>query len=186
MRVITGSARGVRLKTPDGMLTRPTAEKVKEALFSMIQFEIEGRRVLDLFAGTGQLGIEALSRGAQNCVFVDERSDAVKLVQENLRRARLEDRAEVVRSDYLAYLSAARKRFDLIFLDPPYAEKFLENSLRKISEIDILSMGGIIICERPTEKAILCRFPGYSVSKDYRYGKTYLTVLRKIGSAEAL
>jgi len=186
MRVITGSARGVRLQTPDGMQTRPTADKVKEALFSIIQFEIEGRRILDLFAGTGQLGIEALSRGAKHCVFVDERADAVKLVQENLRRTRLEGLAQVIRSDYLAYLASARGPFDVIFLDPPYAEKFLENSLRKISEIDILSRGGIIICERPTEKASLRPIPGYSCSKDYRYGKTFLTVFRKEESAEAL
>jgi len=186
MRVITGSARGVRLLTPDGMETRPTSDKVKEALFSIIQFEIEGRRALDLFAGTGQLGVEALSRGAKSCVFVDERDEAVKLVQENLRRAKLAEAARVVRSDYLAYLGACREKFDLIFLDPPYAEVFLENSLRKISEIDILSPGGIIICERPTEKADLPRLTGYSYSRDYRYGKTFLTVCRRESPREAL
>ena len=105
MRVITGSARGVRLKTPDGMQTRPTADRVKEAIFSIIQFEIEGRRVLDLFAGTGQLGIEALSRGAEHAVFVDARREAVALVRENLKRTRLSDRAETVQGDYLDYLS---------------------------------------------------------------------------------
>ena len=186
MRVITGSARGVRLKTPDGMQTRPTADRVKEALFSIIQFEVEGRRVLDLFAGTGQLGIEALSRGAEHAVFVDARRDALSLVKENLKRTKLSERAETVQSDYLDYLSACRKTFDLIFLDPPYAEVFLENSLQKISEIDILSAGGIIICERPSEKAHPGQFPGLSAGKDYRYGKTLITLYRKDGGTEDL
>lgn len=186
MRVITGSARGVRLKTPDGMQTRPTADRVKEAVFSIIQFEVEGRRVLDLFAGTGQLGIEALSRGAEHAVFVDARRDAVSLVRENLKRTRLTDHAETVQADYLEYLSSCRKTFDLIFLDPPYAEVFLENSLQKISEIDILSAGGIIICERPSEKAHPGQFPDLSAGKDYRYGKTLITLYRKDGTTEGL
>ncbi len=186
MRVITGAARGVRLKTPDGELTRPTAERVKEAVFSIIQFEIEGRRALDLFAGTGQLGIEALSRGAARAVFVDARKEAVALVRENLRRAKLSERAQLIQSDYLAYLSRCRERFDLIFLDPPYAEKFLENSLQKISEIDILADCGIIITERPVEKAHPGRFPGLDAGRDYRYGKTVITVYRRTDGAEGL
>ena len=104
MRVITGKARGVQLKTPDGMLTRPTTDRVKEALFSIINFEIPGAKVLDLFGGTGQLGIEALSRGAKSAVFVDARDDACKLIKENLRRTKLEQDGSVVRSDYLDYL----------------------------------------------------------------------------------
>ena len=179
MRVITGSARGVRLKTPDGMQTRPTADRVKEAVFSIIQFEIEGRKVLDLFAGTGQLGIEALSRGAGHAVFVDARREAVALVRENLKRTRLSDRAETVQGDYLDYLSRCRQTFDVILLDPPYAEVFLETALQKISEIDILSDGGIIICERPAEKSHPGQFPGLSAGKDYRYGKTLVTLYRK-------
>ena len=179
MRVITGSARGVRLKTPDGLLTRPTTDRVKEAVFSIIQFEVEGSNVLDLFAGTGQMGIEALSRGASGAVFVDERRDACDLVRENLKRTRLSERAQVVRTDYLAYLKSCRKSFDLIFLDPPYRENFLENALKSISEIDILSDRGIIICERPAEKQLEGTFPGLVRGKDYRYGKTWITLFRK-------
>ena len=149
MRVITGSARGMALKAPKGMDTRPTMDQVKEGIFSAIQFEVEGRRVLDLFAGSGQMGIEALSRGAKSAVFVDMREDACKVVRENLAKTRLETRAQVVRMDYMAYLASCREQFDLIFLDPPYAEVFLENALNRISEIDILSHRGIIICERP-------------------------------------
>lgn len=179
MRVITGSARGVRLKTPDGLKTRPTSDRVKEAVFSMIQFEIEGGRFLDLFAGTGQMGIEALSRGATSAVFVDGWKDACQLVRENLRLTKLSDKAKVVNSDYLSYLQSCREKFDIVFLDPPYAEFFLENALNKISEIDILSDRGIIICERPAEKQLDLDISGLQRSKDYRYGKTWVTVFRK-------
>ena len=181
MRVITGKARGVALKTPDGLHTRPTADRVKEALFSIIQFDIPGAKVLDLFGGTGQLGIEALSRDASSAVFVDEREDACKLIKENLKRTRLEQSARVVRSDYLSFLNSCREKFDIILLDPPYAEIFLENSLKRITEIDILQSGGIIVCERPLEKELSWSFPGYSRSKDYKYGKTLLTLYRKDG-----
>lgn len=179
MRVITGSARGVRLKTPDGLKTRPTSDRVKEAVFSIVQFEVEGSRFLDLFAGTGQMGIEALSRGASSAVFVDGWKEACNLVRENLRLSRLGEKATVVNSDYLSYLQSCKKQFDIVFLDPPYAEFFLENALNKISEIDILSDRGIIICERPAEKQLDLEIPGLQRCKDYRYGKTWVTVFRK-------
>jgi 16S rRNA (guanine(966)-N(2))-methyltransferase RsmD len=171
----------VALKTPDGMLTRPTADRVKEALFSIIHFDVPGAKVLDLFAGTGQLGIEALSRDAASAVFVDEREDACKLIKENLKRTKLEAQAKVVRSDYLSFLKQCREKFDIILLDPPYAEIFLENSLKQITEIDILQSGGIIVAERPMGKELPWDFPGYSHSKDYKYGKTLLTLYRKDG-----
>ena len=179
MRVISGKARGVQLKTPEGMLTRPTIDRVKEALFSIIQFDIPASKVLDLFGGTGQLGIEALSRGAKSAVFVDQREDACRLIRENLKRTRLEQDAKVVRSDYLDYLKRCKDRFDIIFLDPPYAEVFLENALKKITEIDILQSGGIIVTERPLGKELPYEFEGYTRSKDYKYGKTLLTLYRK-------
>lgn len=179
MRVISGIAKGTRLKTPDGAHTRPTADRVKEAVFSILQFELEGARVLDLFAGTGQMGIEALSRGAAAAVFVDERKDACKLVEENLRFAKFSDRGKVIQSDYMSYLNRRDGKFDLIILDPPYAEIFLENSLKSISEIDILSDRGIIICERPANKPLDVEFNGLTRGKDYRYGKTWVTIYRK-------
>jgi len=179
MRVITGSAKGIRLKTPDGLKTRPTSDREKEAVFSIVQFEVEGSRFLDLFAGTGQMGIEALSRGAVSAVFVDGWKDACQLVRDNLKLARLSEKAKVVNSDYLSYLKNCREQFDIIFLDPPYAEIFLENSLNKISEIDILSDRGIIICERPAEKQLDLDISGLQRWKDYRYGKTWITVFRK-------
>ena len=179
MRVITGKARGVQLKTPDGMTTRPTTDRVKEALFSIIQFEIPTARVLDLFGGTGQLGIEALSRGAKNAVFVDAGEPACRLIRENLKKTKLESDAKVIRADYLDYLKRCREKFDIIFLDPPYAEVFLENALKCITEIDILESGGIIVAERPLGKDLPWDFPGFSRSKDYKYGNTLLTIYRK-------
>ena len=179
MRVISGKAKGKVLKTPDGMLTRPTADRVKEALFSIIQFELPGARVLDLFGGTGQLGIEALSRGAQYAVFVDEQEPACALIRENLKRTALTDQGRVLRSDYLQYLKRCKEKFDIILLDPPYAEVFLENALKMITEIDILQSGGIIVTERPVEKDLSWSFEGFTRSKDYKYGKTLLTLYRK-------
>ena len=180
MRVITGKARGVALKTPNGMATRPTADRVKEALYNIIQFDVPAARVLDLFGGTGQLGIEALSREAKSAVFVDEREDACRLIKENLKRTKLEQFGRVIRSDYMAYLKTCRDKFDIILLDPPYAEVFLENSLKMITEIDILQSGGIIVTERPVGKDLPWEFEGFERSRDYKYGNTLITIYRKL------
>ena len=179
MRVITGSARGVALKTPDGMQTRPTTDRVKEALFSIIHFDLPGAKILDLFGGTGQLGIEALSRGASSATFVDQSDSACKLIKENLRRTKFEQVGKVVRGDYLEYLSRCREQYDIILLDPPYAEVFLENALKRIAEIDILRSGGIIVAERPLGKELPWDFEGFTRSKDYKYGKVLITLYRK-------
>lgn len=184
MRVIAGNAKGVSLKTPDGLSTRPTADRVKEALFSIIQFDIPGAKVLDLFGGSGQLGIEALSRGAKSAIFVDHSPVACKLIEENLKRTKLQEQGRVVRSDYMSFLKNSREKFDIILLDPPYAEKFLENALNFITEIDILQTNGIIVAERPVEKELLLNFSGYSRSRDYKYGSTLLAVYRKEDSKE--
>ena len=177
MRVIAGKAKGIQLKTPEGMLTRPTTDRVKEALFSILQFDLPGTRVLDLFGGTGQLGIEALSRGAREAVFVDAREEACRLIRENLKRTGFT--GKVVRGDYLTYLAQCREKFNIIFLDPPYAEVFLENALNRITEIDILQSGGIIVAERPLGKELPWEFEGFTRSRDYKYGKILLTFYRK-------
>lgn len=179
MRVITGSARGRRLKELEGLETRPTTDRVKEGLFSVIQFEIEGRRVLDLFAGTGQLGIEALSRGADSAVFVDRRADAVKLIRENLDSTGLADRAQVTAADSLEYLKTRRDSFDLIFLDPPYEAGLLEPALEAIRTFDILTVHGIIVAEHPSDRVLPALAPPYRVRRVYRYGKIGLTVYYK-------
>ena len=153
MRIITGSAKGTLLDTPEGLETRPTTERVKEALFSMIQFDIEGRRVLDLFAGSGQLGLEALSRGAAGAVFIDSSRQAVDVIMKNAARTRLKERATVASYDYASFLENRGKteRFDIIFLDPPYNTGCMKRALDLISDFGMLNAGGYIVCETDTE-----------------------------------
>ncbi len=176
MRVITGSARGRRLKEPKGLDTRPTTDMVKEAVFSMIQYDIEGRRALDLFAGTGQLGIEALSRGAAEVVFVDESSAAVRLVKENLAVCGFNSRVE--QTDSLAFLERCGS-FDLIFIDPPYDSYLIDKALAIIQNIDILTQGGIIICESRRDKLMPEASLPYAMLSQRRYGKVMITLYGK-------
>lgn len=183
MRVITGSARGRRLKELQGMDTRPTTDKVKEGLFSVIQFDIEGRRVLDLFAGTGQLGIEALSRGAASAVFVEKRSDAVRLIRENLEVCHLTENARVHTGDALAYLRSGEK-FDLIFLDPPYDSHLLDQALESITAFDICRAHGIIVAESAADKVLSVLAPPYRLYREYRYGQIKLTVFHRDGNED--
>ena len=181
MRIISGEARGRRLKELPGMDTRPTTDKVKESLFNIIQFEVEGRRVLDLFGGTGQLGIEALSRGAASCTFVDQRREAIKVIEENVRLCSFTERARVVQGDSLSFLASCRERFGLIFLDPPYRTDLLEKSLESIIAFDILSENGIIVCESAADKLMPPAAAPYVWGRDYRYGKIKLTLCRREG-----
>ena len=185
MRVITGTARGRRLKELVGMETRPTTDKVKESLFSVIQFDIEGRRVLDLFAGTGQLGIEALSRGAASAVFVEQRRDAATLTKDNLKITDLTDRGRVVNGEALAFLSSSKEKFDLIFLDPPYAANLWESALEAIYRFDILSNHGIIVCESPLEQEMPEMQAPYFLHRTYRYGKIKVTTYHREEGREA-
>ena len=184
MRVITGSARGRRLKELEGYETRPTTDRVKEGLFNILQCDIEGRRVLDLFAGTGQLGIECLSRGAASAVFVDRRADAVKLVRENLALTGLQDRASVVQGDSLEYLRTLREKFGLVFLDPPYEAGLLEPALELLTGFDILNPHGIIVAEHPADRVMAQPKAPYRIHRSYRYGKIGLTVFRRGGNQE--
>ena len=186
MRVITGSARGRRLKELEGLETRPTTGKVKEAVFSALQFEIEGRRVLDLFAGTGQMGIECLSRGAASAVFVDQRRDAAAVVRENLALTGLADRARVMQGQALDYLAQCREKFDLVFLDPPYRTGLLEAALEKLAApgFDILNPHGIIVAEHPADMPPPAPPGPYAVQRTYRYGKIGVTLFRRAGNEE--
>ncbi len=184
MRVISGTARGRRLKELQGMDTRPTTDKVKESLFNIIQFELEGRTVLDLFAGTGQLGVEALSRGARSCTFVDQRKDAAALVRENVRLCGFSERARVVQGDALSFLSACRERFDVALLDPPYQTGLLEKSLNALIQFDILGEYGIIVCESAADRILPPLAPPWEQGREYRYGKIKLTVFRRAGARE--
>ena len=178
MRVISGELRGRRLLEPEGRDVRPTTDQVKEAMFNIIQFDIEGRRVLDLFAGTGQLGIEALSRGAGECVFVDDSRDSLRLVRENLRRCGLSARVEPCSAlDFLR----RRERFDLIFIDPPYDSDLAGQAMEAVKAFDILSKGGIMVVESRRETALPSLGEDYGGEKTYRYGKIKLTVITRRG-----
>ena len=184
MRVITGTARGRRLETLPGDNTRPTGEKVKESLFSAIQFDIEGRRVLDLFAGSGQLGIEALSRGASGCVFVDKNTDAVKIIKQNLQHTGLMEKAQVLGTDASSYLTRPGDRFDLVFLDPPYASGLLLPVLAMVAPL--VNDGGIIVCETNDALPPPERIDRFTVAKTYRFGQTYVWLYRYNPKEESL
>ena len=184
MRIITGSARGVRLDTlPGDEVTRPTAERVKEAVFSAIQFDIEGRTVLDLFGGSGQMGLEALSRGAARAMFVDASADAIALIKKNAEKTRLADRCRYLISDYRNYLRKARgrDRYDLIFLDPPYAMNALPEALDRLVRYGFCKPGTIVVCESGDDGDI---FGGrddigaaFRTQKTARYTKSYIHIL---------
>lgn len=176
MRVITGISRGRRLKTPEGMDIRPTTDNVKESIFNIIQFDIEGRRVLDLFAGTGQLGIECLSRGAASAVFIDQSRDAVAIIRENLKTCGLG--GTVLQQESLSFLRSCGK-FDLIFVDPPYDSDMYNTVLETINQVDILSDGGIIICESRREKILPELRAPYGKRREYNYGKVKLCIYTK-------
>ncbi len=203
MRIITGSARGAVLETLEGEATRPTAYRVKEALFSMIQFDIEGRRVLDLFAGSGQLGLEALSRGAASATFIDASRDAVDIVMKNAAKAKLREGCRAAVYDFATYLSGGRfdGGFDIIFLDPPYNTDCMTRALSLIISSGALREGGFIVCETDTlveesKKSkrikrddladVLCDVFGgdeelmarFTVQRTARYGRSRITLLK--------
>ena len=183
MRVITGTARGKRLVTREGGAVRPTPERVKEALFSIIQFEIEGRRVLDLFAGSGQLGIEALSRGAREAVFVDSSRESAEVVRKNVVSCGLEACARVENMDFAAFLIRAEKPFDIAFLDPPYRTGLLQQALPLVASH--MNAGGTIFCENPADEEMPEQAGEFCCTRSYRYGKIRLTIYRrKDGNAE--
>lgn len=184
MRIITGSAKGIRLRTLEGDATRPTAERVKEAVFSMIQFDIEGRSVLDLFAGSGQMALEALSRGAASATLVDKSRDAIAIIRDNAAKAKLADKCAIFQSDYLDFIRrSAGKQYDIIFLDPPYALKMYKPALEAMLKSSILKPTSLIICESG-EDAV---FDGdselasrFEIEKQTKYSKTYITIFRPI------
>ena len=180
MRIISGIAGGRKLETPRNDDVRPTTDNVKESVFNILQFDIQGRRVLDLFAGTGQLGIECLSREADSVVFVDAAQTSCELVRKNLNLCGL--RAPVIHCDAINYLKSGCGKFDLIFIDPPYDSGLYEPVLAAVNAIDILSDGGIIICESRRDRVLPDLSSPYYKNKEYRYGKVKITLYKKDAS----
>lgn len=177
MRVITGTARGSKLITVEGTeVVRPTTDGVKEAIFSAIQFEIEGRTVLDLFAGSGQLGIEALSRGAKQAYFIDASAASIKVVKENLRHTKLEDRATVVNMPFSAFLKSTRAVFDIAILDPPYNYRIIQKVLPRL--VECMSENGVIICEHEKECVLPREIGDFEIAKVLRHSRTSVTIYR--------
>ncbi len=178
MRVISGIARGCSLTSLEGLSTRPTTDRVKEAMFSIINFYISQSNVLDLFSGSGALGIEALSRGAKRCVFVESSAQALGVVNKNLEKTKLKDLAVVKNTDFKSFLSSCTEVFDIILLDPPYNKKMCDEALKIIFDKGLLSDDGIIVCETEHGEEIETEF---FFKKSYKYGKTQLSLFSKDG-----
>lgn len=177
MRVITGSARGRRLKTLEGdEIVRPTTDRVKEALFSIVQFDLPGARVLDLFAGSGQLGIEALSRGADNAVFVDKNTAAFETVKENLKTTGLFQKSTVLNTDSVTYIKNSKLKFDLIIIDPPYNKGLTQEVLPYAA--NCCNDGATIICETDFNEELPENVGSFVKYKEYKYSKTKLTTYK--------
>ena len=181
MRIITGKAKGTVLKTPAGEVTRPTSDRVKEAVFSMLQFDIEDRTVLDLFAGSGQMGLEALSRGAREATFVDKSKEAIKFIKENSEKSKLSEKSIIFQSDYLEFLQKnIGKTYDIIFLDPPYAGKMYQPALKKLLDNGFIKPSTFIVCESDfdelfeNDKTLESNF---TIKKQSKYSKTIITIL---------
>lgn len=177
MRVITGTARGRKLAALEGVEVRPTTDMVKEAMFSILQFEVEGANVLDLFAGSGQLGIEALSRGARACVFVDSSRDSQNITRQNLQHTGLSSAARVAAMDYAAFLRSTKDTFDIALLDPPYEKGLAAEALPLL--VGKMSPGGAILCEIRKGEPMPERVGEFAIHRTYRYGKIALTLYRR-------
>lgn len=182
MRIITGRARGVKLDTLTGENTRPTSERAKEAIFSMLQFDIEGREVLDLFAGSGQMGLEAASRGAASATLVEKSKDAAAVITRNIEKTKLQDTCRLLTSDVSDFIRAfkGRKRFDIVFIDPPYALRAVAPTLKSLLDADMLKETSIVVCESE-EADIFEKMPElrdrFEVMKNAKYGVAHITVL---------
>ena len=176
MRVITGKARGRRLISPEGFDVRPTTDRVKECMFSIIQFELEGKTVLDLFAGTGQLGIEALSRGAAKAVFVDSSRKSAEIVKQNLALAKIDAVTSVTVSDAIGFLNTAREKFDIVILDPPYGKGLCDKAFEILPRV--LNDNAVVICETSADETLPEAVGGLTQKKEYRYSAIKLTVYR--------
>ena len=183
MRIITGRARGMKLDTLEGEMTRPTSERAKMAIFSSLQFELEGRRALDLFAGSGQMGLEAVSRGAAHAVLVDQSKDAVAIIRKNAEKTRLAEDCTIVCADFSEFLRQRRGHdpFDLVFIDPPYGMRACRAAVEAILDNRLLKSHGILVLESGEPDPLGVDTPiaeKFEVLKTARYGVAHVTILR--------
>ena len=185
MRIITGRARGIKLNTLEGENTRPTSERAKEAVFSMIQFDIEGREVLDLFAGSGQMGLEAVSRGAASATFIDKSKDAARVISQNMEKTKLSEFCRLFNSDVNDFIrvTKGRKKYDVVFIDPPYALRAVVPTLKALLDADMLKPTSIIVCE--SEEADIFEADAafadkFEVLKHAKYGMAHITIIKPI------
>ncbi|MDR2655881.1 MAG: 16S rRNA (guanine(966)-N(2))-methyltransferase RsmD [Oscillospiraceae bacterium] len=182
MRIITGLAKGRKIESPEGENTRPTGGRVKEGLFSAIQFDIPAARILDLFAGSGQLGLEALSRGAKSCVFAENDRSCQEILRKNIKNTGFEEVSKLIPGDALRFLLSCREKFDIIFIDPPYKSGLYGDILDKIQ--DRLSDSGLAAFESGIKEDFPERAGRLFLSRSYRYGKTKITIYKKDGQKE--
>lgn len=173
LKIVTGIAKGRKIETLPSDVTRPTSQRIKEALFSAIQFDIESRRVLDLFAGSGQLGLEAMSRGAASCFFVDALRESIDIVKKNAKNTGFFDSSRYLVSDYRNFIrkSAGKLKFDLVFIDPPYAMQCCTEALLRLREAGLLENGAIVALESGEEKIDFEALPDFEILKSTQYGK---------------
>jgi 16S rRNA (guanine(966)-N(2))-methyltransferase RsmD len=180
-RIIAGLAKGIILETPQGMKTRPTSDRAKEALFSILRNIYEGKAVLDLYSGTGSLGIEALSRGAQSCIFVDRNRKAVQAIRNNLNRCKLIDSANILAMDAskaIGLPEVKNEKFACIFMDPPYDKKLLAGTIEKISQNDIIDKKGILVVEHSAEETPPDGIYGFACYDRRNYGTVNFSFYR--------
>lgn len=177
MRIVSGTARGKKLCTPEGNDVRPTIDRVKEAVFSSLQFDIEGREILDLFAGSGQLGLEALSRGAKHCNFVDGGQKSIDAVKANIKNCGFEDKSTVNFCDSFDFLNKTDKKFDIAFLDPPYGKGFIDKAMPML--VNKMSGYGVIVCEHNEIDKLDEVYGDFIKQRTKRYGIVYVSYYRK-------
>ena len=183
MRVVSGKARGTNLYTLAGENTRPTLDRVKEALFNIIQNRIQGANVLDIFAGSGALGIEAISRGAKKATFCDKSYDAIQIIKKNIAKTHFESQSTIIQKEYKKSLEMLKDEFDIIFLDPPYRENLAIDAVEEILKRNLLSEDGIIIIETDDEERELRNLEKININVyDLRkYGRVKLIFLNRKG-----
>jgi 16S rRNA (guanine(966)-N(2))-methyltransferase RsmD len=186
MRIISGTARGTKLYTLDGDNTRPTLDRVKEALFSKINIDLTDSIVLDLFSGSGALGLESLSRGAKKAYFCDSSKNAIKIIEKNIEKTRMKDKSVVIQKDFLQALEKIKQenvKFNIIFLDPPYKTDYNVKALNFILDNNLLYEDGKIIIETDIEKDILAELENFSldVYDVKKYGRATLIFIRRKG-----